>query len=63
VKTEYLSSAQMERLDHSRLAVVLPSDHQATIRFMRDGKLTFARVSVEDVQAALFHRRSVEVKP
>ena len=59
MKTEYLSSTQIDRLDHSRLEF-LTSTEGANIRFMRDGRLTFARVPIEDLNRALFRHRQPE---
>jgi hypothetical protein len=59
MKTEYLSNAQMERMDKTRLEL-LPSNEGATIRFMKNGRVTFARVPAEDVNRALFRQRQPE---
>lgn len=59
MKTEYLSNAQMDRMDQSRLEL-LPSNEGANIRFMKDGRVTFARIPVEDMNRALFRQRQPE---
>ena len=56
MKTEYLSSDQVARLKADRVEV-LSSPEGATHRFMRDGRLTFARIPIEDVSRALFRQR------
>lgn len=57
MKTEYLSSAQLNRLDCS-VRIVKPED--ANIRFMAGGKLVFGYVKPHKLQAALFRQRQTE---